>query len=657
MDDFNEEELTEEEMANKAAAEEVPEPPEDTSENTEGEFEADTFGKTLVAVGSKSLINFLLKKYKFVIAIALGAIGLFFIILAVITGSGVPEYEYVEPNCEQVTVIYKPYGSDEERTVVMDMEEYVKKALYAYTEDLPSKSLYYLYSSLSIALRTEALNNNCRVTYRDKVLREPSAKDADIERALKNTAGVVMVDKNNDFINASVSDFCWNSQTEDNYQLYQNLAVPLEFAGANFSNEIYTFCPCNDEQGDPTDEENEYSMCWSSNEEDAEWLHQDETNGYSVYGAYYLAIGYAYLDDNILNHFFGEDIYLKTIIKSNAKKDDDTLDVNSSDCMWWPIGSDETTTENGVVLASGKPSTTAITSYFGNRGAPIAGASTYHRAIDIGNGVEGKTNIIAAASGKVIAVNTGCTAGNYSCGGQLGNYVKIEHPDGTVTRYGHMYSVTVQNGDSVVQGQVIGTMGNTGNSTGPHLDFQILVNGTAVNPLDYVSTTKPRPTGCTSHVPGYSGSGNQEFIDFIAPYAVEDMKTSNILASVTIAQAILESGWGSSGLARNYNNYFGMKAGSSWTGETVDLPTRECNSNGCYATTATWRVYSSPLESLKDHSRLLANNRRYNGVVGEKDYVTAITIIKNGGYATDPDYVNKIVAIIENNNLTQYDNG
>lgn len=335
MDDFNEKELTEEEMANKAETEELPEPPEDTSENAEGEFEADTLGKTLVAVGSKSLINFLLKKYKFVIAIALGALGVFFIILAVITGAGVPEYEYVEPNCEQVTVIYEPYASDEEQTVVMDMEEYVKKAVYAYTEDLPSKSLYYLYSSLSIALRTEALNNSCRVTYRDKELREPNTTDVDIERALKNTIGVVMVDKNDNFINASVSDFCWSSQTEDHYQLYQNLAVPLEFAGANFSNEIYTFCPCNDEQGDPTDEENEYSMCWSSNEEDAEWLHQDETSGYSVYGAYYLAIDQSYLDDNILNYFFGDDIYLKTINKSNAKED--TKNDTSTNCSTFSI--------------------------------------------------------------------------------------------------------------------------------------------------------------------------------------------------------------------------------------------------------------------------------------------------------------------------------
>ena len=65
MDEFNEEELTEEEMENKAETEELPEPPADNSENAEGEFEANTVGKTLVAVGKKSVIDLLLKKYKF----------------------------------------------------------------------------------------------------------------------------------------------------------------------------------------------------------------------------------------------------------------------------------------------------------------------------------------------------------------------------------------------------------------------------------------------------------------------------------------------------------------------------------------------------------------------------------------------------------------
>ncbi len=665
MDNFDEEEISNEEETPEVPEEQINNAQEDLAQ--EFETELDTVGKQAKLIARKKTIDLLLKKYKIVFLVVAGiAVAAALIILAVVVGSGVPEYEYVEASCSQVTVTYDPYGPEDESTTTMDLEEYVKRAVYAYTTDLEDTDVnFHLYVSLSIALRTEALSNNCQVTYRDKDLQASYTENLNIEDALEYSSGLVIVDQEDNFISSHVSDFCWQESQEDRYNLFQNnLAVPISFTDQYLNNEIYRECPCNNPTGDPfDDEDDDYDVCWitwdtddDGEDDESEWLHQDDTSGYSVYGALYLLRIHGYSYRGMLEYFFGEDIYIKTTNETNREIQESII-ANNSSCMWWPIGSDETEVKNGITMASGTPSTTAITSDFGYRAQPIAGASTYHKAIDIGNGIEGQTNIIAAASGIVTSVNTGCVAGDYSCGGQLGNYVKIQHSDGTVTRYGHMYSVSVNEGERVVQGQVIGKMGNTGNSTGTHLDFQILVNGTAVNPLDYVSTTKPRPTGCTSHVPGYSGSGNQEFIDFIAPYAVEDMKTSNILASVTIAQAILESGWGSSGLARNYNNYFGMKAGSSWTGETVDLPTRECNSNGCYATTATWRVYSSPLESLKDHSRLLANNSRYNGVVGEKNYVTAITIIKNGGYATDPDYVSKIVAIIENNNLTQYDNG
>ncbi len=321
MDDFNEEELNEEELENQDSIEQIPEPPEDTPENIKGNMVADTKDKVFTAIGSKKFIAFLLKNpYVLVIGGVIIALIVIVIIVAAILGADGVNYEYIEPTCTQVTVVYEPYGEDEEQTVEMDMEEYVRKAVYAYTKDLTTEGifLYHLYSSLSITLRTEALNSNCRVTYHDKELEEPSNSNEDFERALERTSGLVMVDENDNLINATVSDFCWSSQDENNYQLYQNLAVPLEFSDLYFHNEIYTFCPCNDEQGDPTDEENEYSMCWSSNDNNAEWLHQDETGGYSVYGAYYLAIGQSYLNDTILSYFFGDDIYLKTINKTET---------------------------------------------------------------------------------------------------------------------------------------------------------------------------------------------------------------------------------------------------------------------------------------------------------------------------------------------------
>lgn len=214
----------------------------------------------------------------------------------------------------------------------------------------------------------------------------------------------------------------------------------------------------------------------------------------SLYGAKYLLeqADSQYPQDEfyrILEYYYGRDIEYYSI-DPNSSSDDGW--IGGTGCMWWPIGSLLTTEKDGITYADGAPETTRITSNFGPRPSPTPGASTYHKAIDIGGGVQGVTNIIAAADGEVIDVHTGCVKGDETCGGRLGNYVRIRHMDGTITRYGHMFSVSVSFGAKVKQGQVIGKMGSTGTSTGPHLDFQVIVNGTPVNPLNYVSPTNPR---------------------------------------------------------------------------------------------------------------------------------------------------------------------
>lgn len=161
---------------------------------------------------------------------------------------------------------------------------------------------------------------------------------------------------------------------------------------------------------------------------------------------------------------------------------------------------------------------------------------------------------------------------------------------------------------------------------------------------------------------------NKEFVEKIGPLASEDMKQTGVLASVTIAQAILESAFGSSELAAKANNLFGMKAtlsgnnwSSDWDGRTYTKKTKEQNKNGEeYTVTAAFRKYSDYAASIKDHSDYLTGAKngsvlRYAGLVGCKDYKTAITIIKNGGYATDVNYVAKICNIIRVWNLTKYD--
>lgn len=121
---------------------------------------------------------------------------------------------------------------------------------------------------------------------------------------------------------------------------------------------------------------------------------------------------------------------------------------------------------------------TYVTSKFGYRDAPTAGASSYHQAIDIGASYG--TPIYAAASGYV-------SASTYNDG--LGTYVSIEHGGDTSTRYSHMSQSVVSPGQYVEQGQIIGYVGDSGIATGAHLDFSVTQGGEKVDPLQYYDTS------------------------------------------------------------------------------------------------------------------------------------------------------------------------
>lgn len=149
-----------------------------------------------------------------------------------------------------------------------------------------------------------------------------------------------------------------------------------------------------------------------------------------------------------------------------------------------------------------------------------------------------------------------------------------------------------------------------------------------------------------------------------------DQKKSGILASVSMAQFILESGYGKSELALGANNCFGMKkslsgntwGGSAWDGVSIyTKKTQEQKADGSYVTiTADFRRYSCVEDSIADHSVYLLGAKngsklRYEGLKGCTDYKKAAQIIKAGGYATSLTYVDKLCSIIERWKLTQYD--
>lgn len=116
-----------------------------------------------------------------------------------------------------------------------------------------------------------------------------------------------------------------------------------------------------------------------------------------------------------------------------------------------------------------------LSSGFGRRRAPTAGASTYHKGIDW-----------ATPVGTPVYASSGGTVAKAGWGSGYGYVVYINHPDGRQTRYAHLSKVLVSVGQSVSQGDKIALSGNTGVSSGPHVHFEILINGKQVNPLDYL---------------------------------------------------------------------------------------------------------------------------------------------------------------------------
>lgn len=122
------------------------------------------------------------------------------------------------------------------------------------------------------------------------------------------------------------------------------------------------------------------------------------------------------------------------------------------------------------------PSSTLISSYFGKREQPTAGASTEHKGIDIA-AMHG-SDIVAAASGTVVET------GNNEF---RGVYIIVKHADGLKTLYQHCSALHASTGDTVERGEKIASVGNTGVSTGAHLHFSVYLDGVPVNPLFYVS--------------------------------------------------------------------------------------------------------------------------------------------------------------------------
>lgn len=151
--------------------------------------------------------------------------------------------------------------------------------------------------------------------------------------------------------------------------------------------------------------------------------------------------------------------------------------------------------------------------------------------------------------------------------------------------------------------------------------------------------------------------GARDFVNRVWPHAVEASRSTGVPAHFLVAHAALETGWGKSEIRRpdgsSSHNLFGIKAGRSWQGASVDAATTEYVDGVAQPAKEKFRAYGSYADAFRDYASLLTNNPRYAGVVGQQDGTAFARSLQQAGYATDPMYAEKLSRIISGSTLRQ----
>jgi uncharacterized protein YraI len=214
---------------------------------------------------------------------------------------------------------------------------------------------------------------------------------------------------------------------------------------------------------------------------------------------------------------------------------------------------------------------------------------------------------------------------------------------------------TVQGVCGVVGTNVAGTVRTT-------TQWNRLVDGGYISHAYVVTPTLKLCPGASLTPPKSTPAVTPEqFLAASVPGAQQGWREFGVPASVTIAQAILESGWGRSGLSATDRNYFGIKCQNGKFGTLAngchDYVTTECSADGkCFSTTASFRTYATMTHSFRDHGNFLRVNSRYKPAFAyTKDANKFIWNVWKAGYATDPNYYTKITTLMASYDLYQYD--
>lgn len=148
----------------------------------------------------------------------------------------------------------------------------------------------------------------------------------------------------------------------------------------------------------------------------------------------------------------------------------------------------------------------------------------------------------------------------------------------------------------------------------------------------------------------YTPNTQQAFVDRLLPHAQQASLTTGIPSHLILGQAALESGWGKREIklpdGSTSFNLFGIKAGKDWNGKVAEITTTEYQHGVAHKQTERFRAYGSYTEAFQDYAKLLSGNPRFAGVMGQDNAAGFAQALQQGGYATDPNYADKLVKVI-----------
>ena len=161
--------------------------------------------------------------------------------------------------------------------------------------------------------------------------------------------------------------------------------------------------------------------------------------------------------------------------------------------------------------------------------------------------------------------------------------------------------------------------------------------------------------GASTDAASIGSAGGREFVNRVWPHAVEAANSLGVPPHFLVAHAALESGWGKSEIrladGSSSYNIFGVKAGRSWQGASVEVPTTEYVNGVAQTVHEKFRVYASYGEAFNDYAQLLRTSPRFSGVLGQQDGMQFARSLQQSGYATDPLYADKLGRIIGGSTL------